>query len=200
MKVTLNELINNRESDDFTIDGNTFTAGYKGEYVQAEYCGTFCSDDISDEHLREIEADNMEEFREEVHSLLTCGFNEWNEDVYGNDNASGGMDMGFIPERGYLMEGMEQRYPCGFGFPGEDNTKDMFQCEVHTPEHTWCTLTITLNSYNLKCDKEYKVMNVESHDDWEDNPMNFCDFGAWVSDKCYYKLWKRYLALTHKDV
>ena len=199
MNVTLNELINNRESDDFVIDKNTFTAGYKGEYWMSEYSSIFCSDDIADDHLKEMEADTMEEFKKEVQGLLAgTGFNDWNMEVRGNDNASGGMDMGFIPEKGYLMDNCEG-YP-GFSFPGEDKTKDMFVCEVLTPEHTWCTLTITLNSYNLKCDKEYKVMNVESHDDWDDNPMNFCDFGAWVSDKCYYKLWKRYLSLTHKDV
>ncbi len=200
MNVTLNELINNRNSDNFVIDGNTFTAGYCGNYVAVEFSSVFSSDDVEDDNLMEMEADNFNEFKEEVMNLLAgTGFNDWNMNVQDNDNASGGMDLGFIPDKGYLMDGCCVQTP-GFSFPSQDNNKDLFVCEVLTPENTGCTLTITLDNYNLKCDKDYKVINVESHDDYEDNPGSYCDFGAWVSDKCYYKLWKRYLTITGKDV
>ena len=199
MKVTLNELIAAQINDSFEVNGRDFTAVFDGNYVAVDYSSEHSSEDIEDEHLLQMEADNMEEFKVEIMNLLACsGFNEWNTTVHDNDNASGGMDLGWIPGKGYLEQGIEDDNPA-FVFPYADNSRDMFVCEVQTPESTCCTLTITLSQANLKADVEYEVMKVASHGDYEDNPGSYCDFGAWMSDKCYYKLWKRYLALTHKD-
>ena len=202
MKVTLNELISNRfDCSSFSWDENTktFSAVYKGFWYQTELCYPYTSDDITDnELLEEIHenTDNFQDFKEELQSYLSAGFNDYT-DAHSAENYFGA-DFAFIEGKGYLYDTMDED-GYRFTFPDEDNTKDMFQCEVITPENSVITVYVKFPTYNPKPDVEYEV-EVELGDDWEDNPGNYCDFGVFISDKCYYKLWRRYLTLTGKDL
>ena len=183
MKVTLNELISNRlRGEDIRVVGNTVETVFEGNYYQTETCYPCTSEDISNEELLEFEVDNFQEFKEELKEFLSCGFNGYNEGM--NCENYNGMDIGFIPNKGFLYDTMDMGTP-EFYFPDS--------------EYTCVTVYITLSSHCLECDKEYEVKNVELGDNFEDNPGNHCLFGVFISDKCYYNLWKRYLSLTGKD-
>ena len=190
MKVTLNELI--AAGNEHSVHGDTFEAWFEGFYYQNETGSVFSSEDITNEELGELQADTFEEFKEELWGMLTGGFNEYNEATcYENYY---GMEVGFVNPKGYLYDTLEGD-TAEFLYPDKDNTVDMFQCEVITPENTTVTVYVTFPTTNIIPDKEYEV-EVELGDNFEDNPGNHCEFGVWVSDKCYHNLWNRYKCLT----
>ena len=199
MKVSIRELIDNRlRGTDFSWNADTreFTGVFEGFWYQTDTCAVYTSDDITDDMLLNdiYQVDNFEEFKEEIQTFLAgTGFNDYNECQ--NAENYNGTDFAYIKGKGYIYNDLDENGDNEFCYPNSDNTKDCFQCEVITPENSVATCIIQLkNGYDM--DTEYEVEEFTIGDDWQDDPGNYCNFGAFVSDKCYYKLWKRYLALT----